>query len=92
MQIGQWPSLGDAKRLVSAEGKGALAKIERSEKSESDFRYSSTAHRRLSDGREQKVWRAVVLQMLYIVAEGQGREEVISAIEKMPRKSVLHRK
>jgi len=42
----------------------------------------------LPDGREQKIWRAVVLQMPHIVAEGQGREEVISAIKKMLSESV----
>lgn len=44
----------------------------------------------LLDGQEHEVWRAVVLQMPHIVAEGQDRDEVISAIKKMLSESVRH--
>jgi hypothetical protein len=44
----------------------------------------------ISAGQGHEVWRAVVLQMPHIVAEGQDREEVISAIKKMLSESVRH--
>jgi hypothetical protein len=42
----------------------------------------------ISDGQQQEVWRAVVLQMPHLVAEGHDREEVISAIKKMLSESI----
>ena len=42
----------------------------------------------ISDDQQHEVWRAVVLQMPHLVAEGQSREQVLAAIKKMLNRSV----
>lgn len=41
-----------------------------------------------SDDQQNEVWRAVVLQMPHLVAEGQSREQVLDSIKKMLNRSV----
>jgi len=43
-----------------------------------------------SDDRQQEVWRAVVLQMPHLMAEGENREQVLAVIKKMLTQSVRH--
>lgn len=42
----------------------------------------------ISDDQQREVWRAVVLQMPHLVAEGQSREQVLAVIKKMLNQSV----
>jgi len=42
------------------------------------------------EGQQHEVWRAVVLQMPHLVAEGESREQVLSAIKKILSQSVRH--
>ena len=41
-----------------------------------------------SDDQQPEVWRAVVLQMPHLVAEGENREEVLAVIKEMLTQSV----